>query len=129
MSYVYFIRPIGMKGPVKIGQADWPDRRLTSIAQWSPVKLELVAAIEGGGELERRFHAKFKETYSHKEWFGWSPELEATIEAVQAGSFDVSTLPEPEWLTLRDRRRSHWQGPRRLLVMHSDGSIGWGATA
>src|SRR3546814_6087721 len=35
------------------------------------------------------------------EWFTWSQGLDDTITAINAGAFDVSTLPEPVQITQR----------------------------
>lgn len=35
-THVYFIKPIGMDGPIKIGCSDKPARRLITLAAWSP---------------------------------------------------------------------------------------------
>jgi hypothetical protein len=90
---VYFIRPIGMQGPVKIGCSQSPDQRRCTLAAWSPFPLEVVAEIAGGERLERSFHALFAEQHERREWFRWSPELQAVMDAINAGTFDVATLP------------------------------------
>jgi hypothetical protein len=94
MKRVYFIKPVGMDGPVKIGCSRWPESRRKSLCPWSPFPLEIVAEIEGDFDLERRFHAMFLADHSHHEWFRASPELLATIAAICAGTFDVATLPD-----------------------------------
>src|SRR3546814_3978854 len=52
-------------------------------------------------DIERRFHAKFQDTHERREWFTWSQGLDDTITAINAGAFDVSTLPEPVQITQR----------------------------
>lgn len=89
---VYFIRPVGMDGPVKIGCSDSPDGRRRSLEQWSPFPLEIVANIEGGFELERRLHWHLHETRMHGEWFRASEELTAIIDAIQNCVFDADTI-------------------------------------
>lgn len=91
---VYFIKPIGMDGPVKIGCSRMPELRRKTLLTWSPFPLEIVAEIEGDFFLERRFHAKFLADHSHSEWFRVSNALLDTIAAVKAGTFDISTLPD-----------------------------------
>lgn len=93
-AFVYFMRPVGQAGPVKIGCSVMPERRLLALSEWSPVPLEIVATIPGRGDLEGRFHVHFADDYSHREWFRWSPRLEAVMTAVARGEFDVTTLPE-----------------------------------
>src|SRR3546814_4337127 len=101
MKRVYFIRPIGQAGPVKIGCSVGPNKRRHELETWSPVPLEIVAEIDGGFDIERRFHAKFQDTHERREWFTWSQGLDDTITAINAGAFDVSTLPEPVQITQR----------------------------
>ncbi|MED5538666.1 MAG: GIY-YIG nuclease family protein [Pseudomonadota bacterium] len=91
---VYFIRPVGMDGPIKIGCSNLPDKRLKAMSYWSPVPLEILATINGDEKLEQRFHAAFESDRSHGEWFAASAELLAAIEQIKAGVFDVAALPK-----------------------------------
>src|SRR3546814_4084305 len=54
MKRVYFIRPIGQAGPVKIGCSVGPNKRRHELETWSPVPLEIVDEIDGGFDLGRR---------------------------------------------------------------------------
>lgn len=110
MRRVYFIKPIGMAGPVKIGCSSSPDNRRRSLATWSPFPLEIVAEIEGDIKLEQRFHTRFLGSYKSHEWFDWSPELQAVIDAVAAGTFDIATLPKPQQLP-RKRKGTAYSTP------------------
>ena len=92
---VYFIRPIGMEGPIKIGASDLPVRRRSDLECWCPFPLEIIAEIPGNHWIERQFHCYFAEESMRREWFRWSPRLQATIDAINAGAFDVATLPPP----------------------------------
>lgn len=94
-GHVYFIRPVGRDGPVKIGVSANPSLRLPIYMSWSPDLLELVATTPGDDKLERRFHARFAALHMHHEWFRADPELSEAIRQVQAGTFDVATLPPP----------------------------------
>lgn len=98
MSRVYFIKPVGMKGPVKIGCSISPEVRRSTLDTWSPFALEIIAEIASGVALERRFHAAFRATHERREWFGWSPEIEGAIERINTGSFDTESLPAPMWV-------------------------------
>src|SRR3546814_6290509 len=80
-----------LAGPVKIGCSVGPNKRRHELETWSPVALEIVAEIDGGFDIERRFHAKFQDTHERREWFTWSQGLDDTITAINAGAFDVST--------------------------------------
>src|SRR3546814_19842061 len=57
--------------------------------------------MDGGFDIERRFHAKFQDTHEWREWLTWSQGLDDKITANKAGAFDVSTLPEPVQITQR----------------------------
>ncbi len=90
---VYFIKPIGMDGPIKIGCSQYPGKRLSSLETWCPFPLEIVAQIEGDVYIERRFHRKFLDTHLRSEWFEATDDLLDTIRQINAGQFQVSSLP------------------------------------
>lgn len=113
MRYVYFIKPIGMDGPIKIGCSYIPDRRRDGLEMWSPFPLEIVLQIAGDHRIERQFHAKFVHLHQHREWFSAAPELLDCIDALKHGDFDLSSLPEPIRLNgmVNGVRRSYQRGP------------------
>lgn len=104
MTQVYFIRPVGAEGPVKIGFSQMPQTRLAVFQLWSPVLLEVVAVLPGGKELERRFHTRFRDQHSHCEWFHAGPELTAMIDQINAGAFSVDDLPPPTFAAPRPKK-------------------------
>jgi Meiotically Up-regulated Gene 113 (MUG113) protein len=104
-SHVYFIRPVGMDGPVKIGVSSWPYERRATLMSWSPIPLEVVATINGDRELEKRFHAAFWDYRRHGEWFESSPALRAMIDDIAGGRFSLDSLPAPRALPCRHRDR------------------------
>jgi len=110
---VYFIKPVGLDGPVKIGCSLLPRNRLAAMSAWSHVPLEIAALIVGDEDLERRFHAAFRDQWSHGEWFHASPALNAVIAAVAAGTFDVKALPEGSRLPSK-RSGNGWSEYSRL---------------
>jgi hypothetical protein len=115
VTWVYFIKPIGLQGPIKIGCSKSPEGRHSTLESWSPFALEIIATIEGDFDLERRFHAAFIETHDRREWFGWSRSLQNTIDQIAAGTFDVSTLPAPKAVaSLRRGKRREWTPEQRL---------------
>lgn len=101
---VYFIKPVGMDGPIKIGTSQSPDGRLSTLQTWSPFALEMVACIEGEGNIEGRFHAAFKKHHQRREWFTPADEIKQAIRDINAGRFDLSSLPEPIKLQLSGRK-------------------------
>ena len=66
-TFVYFLKPVRKKGPIKIGCSFRPVSRLTAMMSWSPYKLEIVAQIEGDFVLERKIHNCFADSHSHGE--------------------------------------------------------------
>lgn len=105
-AYVYFARQVGGIGPVKIGCTGLPQSRLENLMQWAPYPLEIAATIPGNEALEWRFHARFIEQHSHKEWFHPSKALDEVIRQVAAGTFDVNTLPSAIRLQDHFRQRA-----------------------
>jgi hypothetical protein len=110
--WVYFLRPVGGEGPIKIGMTRSPQKRLIDYMRWSPVPLELVAKIQASQKMERQFHALFLHLHSHHEWFHAGPDLTAAMDAINAGSFDLATLPKTGCL-LGARGEAAWDGERR----------------
>ncbi|MBZ9894213.1 GIY-YIG nuclease family protein [Mesorhizobium sp. BR1-1-6] len=84
-QHVYFIKPVGMAGPVKIGCTIDVNKRLSEMQKSSPLPLELAAFVPGGLGLERKLHAYFQRQHSHGEWFHWSFELTALIQKIRDG--------------------------------------------
>lgn len=113
MKEIYFLRPVGKQGPVKIGFAICAAHRLQVCQAWSPVPLEVAATLAVAGDdhsrrrhhalaIERRFHLKYAAHRLHHEWFAANAALSADIESIRLGTFDPSTLPElPLLLTER----------------------------
>lgn len=84
-KYVYFIKPVGMDGPIKIGSSGVPAKRLLDLSVWSPFPLELIGMVPGGCRDENFLHTRFADQHSHREWFRSSPVLRHTIERILAG--------------------------------------------
>ena len=84
-GFIYFIKPIGLDGPVKIGWSTKPESRLLCLMIFSPLPLEIVAKVPGTTELERNLHACFAESHSHCEWFQATPKLTAAVDALRQG--------------------------------------------
>ena len=93
-QYVYFIKPKGACGPVKIGLSECPEFRMKSSGHWVPIPLELAVKIPGDRFLEGRFHRFFLDCHSHLEWFDMTTKLHSVIERIKAGIFDYDELPE-----------------------------------
>lgn len=74
---VYFIA--SESGPIKIGIAVSPDKRLRGLQTGHHERLELLATCEGGQERERDYHKRFAAHRLHGEWFERVPEIELEI--------------------------------------------------
>lgn len=98
MKSVYFIKPIGMDGPIKVGCSISPNGRMETLGLWCPLPLELIATVEGGHDLERRFHARYWLSHKGHEWFTPTATMLADIAAINAGLFDIDGLPDPRVL-------------------------------
>lgn len=74
MAHVYFIQA-GVNGPIKIGYAFDPRKRMIGlqIAHWE--KLLLLGVIPGSEIQEHRLHRAFKEDHLRGEWFRASDTL------------------------------------------------------
>lgn len=85
-KHIYFMKPIGMIGPIKIGCSGWPDERVKQLMVWSPYPLEIVHSFEGGQSTERKLHHCFADLHSHGEWFHPGTRLLKAIEAMKNGT-------------------------------------------
>lgn len=82
---VYFMKPVGLYGPIKIGCSYLPSQRLVALSVWSPFELEVVASVPGDFALEAKLHNLFAASRAHREWFHPSEALVAGIVALQEG--------------------------------------------
>lgn len=83
--YIYFLRPVGQLGPIKIGCSNDVERRLKTYCSWSPVRLEVIVSVPGSFDLERKLHELFASAHSHLEWFHPVHELLVGVEALKVG--------------------------------------------
>lgn len=89
-SLVYFIKPIGMDGPIKIGCSSIPADRLKYLSVWSPWPLEIIGAVPGSYADEYFLHKCFADIHSHREWFFGAERLRVAIDAIiSANSVDA----------------------------------------
>lgn len=89
-SYVYFIKPVLMDGPIKVGCSEIPTSRLENLAAWSPWPLMIIGTVPGTIKDEQYLHRCFAKWHSHREWFHSTPELRKIIdEILTAGKLDT----------------------------------------
>jgi hypothetical protein len=114
--YIYFLRPIGMDGPVKIGCSQSPAIRHDVLTAWSPFPLEIVVTTPGGLDLERNIHECLADLHSHGEWFKPDPIIDAIMAGLLAGKridqlLDLSrrkgTIRRGGWRTTTEEDRIH----------------------
>lgn len=85
MANIYFVKPIGLPGPIKIGCSRWTARRLVALNAWAPFPLEVICEIDGTLEDERRYHHHLRLAWSHSEWFYPTPKVIEAVELAKAG--------------------------------------------
>lgn len=126
--HLYAMRPVGVRGPVKIGISGSPEDRLMSLALWSPTELELVFRVRGTHKTERAIHAVLKEFRRHNEWFDWSPQLQDLIDFTLAGGDPEDWLPDEipahfDIAARRERGRRGWKRRRANAVNDSQQAV------
>lgn len=81
--YLYFIR-CGKNGPIKIGIARDPQKRLVTLQIGNPRRLVLIGTLEDCADLERRLHEHFAADHIGGEWFRPSKALRTFIRKATA---------------------------------------------
>ncbi len=80
--HVYFIQA-GVAGPVKVGVADRPWRRLAGLQIGNPERLTIIRLIRHGGiDGERELHRRFLGFRLSGEWFRWEGEFRKYVESL-----------------------------------------------
>jgi len=123
--YVYFAKPIGLDGPIKIGCSDAPAERLLTLAVWSPWPLEIVGYVPGDFSDENFLHRCFAGNHSHREWFHSTPNLREAITRILAdGNLDwaeKNLCPSDDVKSPLSRKRT----PEQKLRMSYSRRIEW----
>jgi hypothetical protein len=89
-TLVYFIKPKGKKGPIKIGCSHTPADRLEALAAWSPWPLEVMGSVPGSFKEEEYLHQCFAASHMHREWFKATPHLCSNVKKIiDAGTIEV----------------------------------------
>lgn len=108
---IYFMKPVGCAGPIKIGCSRFTGQRLIDLSMWSPVPLEIMAQGEGSHSLEHCIHRIYAPFRSHGEWFFANPDLLTRIKRVGAGEdvaavFEASPVHSRKWVGAARRHKS-----------------------
>lgn len=89
---VYFIAALydnGKVQSVKIGRSVDVEARLDWLQMYCPLRLRLLASVDGWGGLEQALHERFESDHIRGEWFRDGPALRAAIEALQRGDLEA----------------------------------------
>lgn len=122
---VYFARPAGFDGPIKIGCSIEPAARVLNLAIWSPFPLELIGSVPGSYQDETFLHKCFADSHSHHEWFRSSPALRDAIATIlAAGTVDIlraTHIPKGDIRSIRQRFRT----PEKSLQISYSARVNW----
>lgn len=114
---VYFVQG-GNGGPIKIGRTHSLIARLEALQTGSPVQLNAVGFVHGGGpRFERAMHKRFARDRLHGEWFQSSPALRLFLALL--GASGLIAIP-PEWVLEQDEDFRH------DLFAFLDRVVAWG---
>jgi hypothetical protein len=114
-GFVYFIKPVGQDGPIKIGHSTFPPARLASLQTWSPVELELVAHFPAPRQVETDLHDRFARWQLRGEWFEASRELTDLIAGIRDGG-RLRDLVDLSATTGKLQRRPNTKSPLAMVV-------------
>lgn len=93
---IYFIQAVS-GGPIKIGYAADPEKRIAEIQRMSPIELRTLKVIEGDLRQEKGLHKHFAKFRLHGEWFN-----------LNEGMLDI-VIPLPE-------KTSEKKQPPRIII-------------
>jgi hypothetical protein len=119
---VYFIKPVGLVGPIKIGLSENPQRRIDEFRTWSPFELEIIGTIAGSWADEQFLHECLAADHSHGEWFFPSREvLRAVDEVISSGGIKSLRARLQPVENLRSRKNRATRLKRGVVVAEKAG--------
>lgn len=125
-QFVYFVKPVGADGPVKIGCSTVPKRRLETLATWAPEPLELVVAIPGDFVLERNIHESLADLHTHREWFRADPRITELMAKLLAGVPIALAIDLGGTRYKLGKKAAHWaRHPEKRLRCSYSHRLGW----
>lgn len=101
---IYFIRPRGFTGPVKIGVTRSIESRLASLQTGNHLPLYVWRTFEGNARVEEIVHWRFAAQRIRGEWFDYHPDMdtyEPNLEDITAKMAPYT--PVEERLPLHER--------------------------
>lgn len=115
LAMVYFIQA-ECGGSIKIGLAKDPATRLNQIQRYSPLRLRIIALMDGDRSAELALHRRFLECWSHGEWFTPTPELIRWIHD-HAAPITIEAAPATLRALFRLKREPRQEGSRSSRVI------------
>lgn len=85
VRFIYFIKPVGEDGPVKIGISARPEARIVELLEWSPVDLEIAHMLPGTYKLERQIQQALAKDHVRREWFRATPRIVKLLADLRGG--------------------------------------------
>ena len=92
MIYIYFFQ-IGACGPIKIGRAVKPERRLKAIQGCCPWPIRSLGHIAGAENHELAIHSLLAEFRMEGEWFRPEARVLDTVQKALAGELHLESHP------------------------------------
>lgn len=114
-GFVYFIKPVGQAGPIKVGHSAYPPERLGSLQTWSFVELEIISRFAGTRADEKAIHQRFADCQVRGEWFEAVEDLVSLAEGIRAGG-KLEDLIDLTVKTGKLFRRSNTKRPEAKII-------------
>jgi hypothetical protein len=125
-KYVYFMKPVGAAGPVKIGCSGVPLQRLENLSTWAPEPLEIVVTIPGDFDTERSIHETFADLHSHREWFRADQRLTDLMQKLLDGVPLAKAVDLGGTRYKLGKKAAHWaRHPEKRLRCSYSHRLGW----
>lgn len=82
---VYYLKPVGEDGPIKVGCSRYVKERMNVVNRWCPFELEIAHCERGEHVVERILHVRYRDLKIHGEWFRFGGILANDIHDLQSG--------------------------------------------
>lgn len=107
LQFVYFLE---CDGKIKIGVTRNLKQRMASLKTAASSKIELIAAVEGGADVERALHRKLQPHRLEGEWFRDCAEVRVAIQNCLNNfrGVDVEASPKGKFKTFTAVARLIW---------------------
>lgn len=85
---IYFIQA-GSDGPIKVGKAVDPEKRLRMLQTGATETLRLLAVVPGDYEREAKIHRDLKPYRQRGEWFASTPEVLTYLSSLRDIEYEI----------------------------------------